>query len=577
MRIGFIDFISWDYTAETVRKSPLGGSQSALLYVARELVALKHDIVLINRTTTPGMIDGIQHVHHDDNVSQVVTPLKLDALIAVQLADHGKRLKAALGNQGKLVMWLTDNAYTRAARALLDPAQLQSYDSLVCVSNWHLDQYKARFNVDPSRARVFLNGFAPAFTHLFGDGPILPHKSWPPILAYTSGPDRGLDLLLDILPMIRAQIPGTRLQVYSSMKLYGVMDDQANAQMRALYERCKNTEGVEYIGALPQPELAKRLMSVMLLTYPTWFRETSCIVAMEAMASGCGLITSDRGALPETTAGFGRIVPYDLPREEFAAQFAREAVAELRKRQESPAECETTLRRQVDFVNADYTWPKRAREWADWLAELPAHPPRWSTQTLDAGDRDLREANKLFEAGKTEESAELCRRILVEQPQWGEALYMLGMCEHRAGRPVEAAANFQRAIDVDHWAPAYPAALGMALAAAGKRDEGIDWLCRAVEMQPVYPEAFNILGNVLYEAGRIDESLAAYRKAIQQRPQYAEAYNNLGNVLQSRDDFAGAVAAYQNALASRPDYAMAQRNLTIAQQRLARSPSAPNP
>jgi protein O-GlcNAc transferase len=567
MRIGFVDFISWDYTAETVRRAPLGGSQSALVYLARELAAIGHDIVLINRTTTPGRFEGIEHVHHDDNISQIVPPLKLDALVAVQLADHGKRLKAAIGDRAKLVMWLTDAAGTRAARALLDPAQIQSYDSIVCVSQWHLNEYKSAFPIDPSRARVFLNGFAPGFANLFGGGDVLPHKVWPPILTYFSGPDRGLDLLLDLFPAIRAQIPGSRLQVFSGMKLYRVMDDQDTAQMHALYKRCRDTQGVEYIGPLPQSELAERLKSVSLLTYPTQFLETSCIVAMEAMAAGCTVVTTDRGALPETTAGFGRIVPYDLPREEFSRRFVEQVVAALRQREESPAECEAMLRRQVDFVNENYTWPKRARQWADWLAELPARPARWSTAALDAADRDLQSARHLLAAGQVEQAAELCTGVLTEQPQLADALYLLGTCEQRAGQYAGAESLFRQAVDVDHWAPAYPAALGLTLAAGGKPDDGIEWLCRAIDMQPIFPEAFNNLGTILFNMGKFDEAFASFRKAIAQRPDYAEAHNNLGNALLSKGDLPGAIAAFESALAAKPDYSMAQRNLAIARQR----------
>lgn len=87
------------------------------------------------------------------------------------------------------------------------------------------------------------------------------------MLAYTSTPFRGWDLLLDIFPHIRQAVPGTRLKVFSSIKVYHVSDVADQENYGELYRQCQETEGVEYIGAISQTELARELPQVTVKAY----------------------------------------------------------------------------------------------------------------------------------------------------------------------------------------------------------------------------------------------------------------------------------------------------------------------
>ncbi len=98
-----------------------------------------------------------------------------------------------------------------------------------------------------------------------------------------------------------------KLKVFFSLKVYQVTEDRD--EWEPLYRRCAETAGVEYVGWLTQPELARELPSLNILAYPNTFAETSCISVGEALASGCFVVTSNWGYLPETTAGFAPLIP----------------------------------------------------------------------------------------------------------------------------------------------------------------------------------------------------------------------------------------------------------------------------
>src|SRR6185437_15128592 len=125
-----------------------------------------------------------------------------------------------------------------------------------------------------------------------------------------------------------------------------------------------------FIGSVTQPELARQMREISALTYPNIFAESFCIVAIEAMASGCHVIVSELGALPETTADFGRLVPIRPTLDQFLHDFAAQVIEALRSQHESPQAAETFLRKQYDYINQSATWDIRATQWISWLQTI---------------------------------------------------------------------------------------------------------------------------------------------------------------------------------------------------------------
>jgi glycosyltransferase involved in cell wall biosynthesis len=371
MRIAFGDFCDWDFHAQSPELVPLGGSQSAACYLAQSLARQGHEVFLLNGTKSPGRYGGVTCLSWAQTPPAILRGLRLDVFVCLLGGVNGRIMRGLLGGETRLVLWTQHRVDQPAVQCLDQPAEREAYEAFVFASEWQRAEFIPRFGLAPERTQALRNAVAPAFLDLFPAGqPILPQKAMPPVLAYTSTPFRGLHLLVEAFPAIRAQVPDLRLRVFSSMQVYQESSASDQAMYGSLYQRCRQTPGIEYVGSIPQPLLAREMRSVSVLAYPNIFPETFCIAALEAMASGCGIVTSALGALPETTAGFARLISVEQDSASYLREFVANTVAVLQEMQRADATAEEKARRQVVYIQQNATWDVRAREWTKWLTGL---------------------------------------------------------------------------------------------------------------------------------------------------------------------------------------------------------------
>ena len=365
MKIAFIDLIDWDYTPLTPLEQPLGGSQSAAIYLARELVARGHAVTLFNNTTRPGVYSGIECPGMAGGIAADRVN-GFDAAVVMNSAT-GRRFRAA-GVRAPLALWSQHATDQAAVKPLADEEERLAWNRFFLVSQWQADTYAAQFGIRPERMTVLRNAVSPPFLTLTRRRPPFFRTGAPPILAYTSTPFRGLVVLLTAFPAIRAALPECRLRVYSSMGVYQVPN--AADDFRVLYDLARALPGAEYLGSLPQSALAPALAEADVLAYPNTFAETSCISVMEAMAAGCLVVTSNLGALPETAAGFGILMDTLSDAVSMAREFTKLLVGVIRTARERPDQFEEGLQRQQAYARTVYSWPVRAREWEQALEQM---------------------------------------------------------------------------------------------------------------------------------------------------------------------------------------------------------------
>lgn len=213
-------------------------------------------------------------------------------------------------------------------------------------------------------------------------------------------------------------------------------------------------------------------------------------------------------------------------------------------------------------------------------------------------DQALRLALEHHQAGRLPEAQDIYRQVLEVEPNYPDALHLLGVLTGQMGCPAEAIKLIRQAIQGHSTNAVYYANLAKFLSATGAKDEAGKAYRQALTLDGDFVEAHNDLGNLLRAQGQLTQAAAEYRAALTLRPQLAEAHCNLGVVLRelgqlddaiaccqeairlrpnlaeshnalgaawaSKDDYAAASVSYRRALEIKPDYAEAWNNLGAA-------------
>jgi predicted O-linked N-acetylglucosamine transferase (SPINDLY family) len=177
-------------------------------------------------------------------------------------------------------------------------------------------------------------------------------------------------------------------------------------------------------------------------------------------------------------------------------------------------------------------------------------------------------AQQFHGSGRLSEAEAVYRQILAVQPNYAQALHMLGVIAHQVGRHELAVDYIRRALSLTPESGTTYANLGEAYRAMNRLDEAIASYRCALDRNPNDVQARSNLGIALAGQRRFGEAIEAFEAAIRLAPGFVQAHNNLGNVLAEQLSFAAAIACYHRALELQPDYADAHYNLGFALAKL---------
>ena len=340
------------FNGNTIKFKGLGGSESALLYLARELGKRGHDVNVFCSCDKPGRYDGVSY-HHAEDFAAYSDAQPQDVCVFSRVLETLASVKA-----GVKILWLHDIAAIQYYINALPPLH-HLIDRYFLISAWQQQGFTDTFDFGKNKLFLTRNGVD---LSLFINPPPR-HRNK---LVYINTPFRGLDVLVNLFPYIQQAVPGVELHLYTGMSLYGDQFSEMEQQLQALYTHARNLPGVVLHEPLPKAGLAQELMSARLALYPSYFPECCSIASLETQAAGTPMITSALAGLNDTLVHeeTGILIPIDdIELRSRSRQYQVEFLNHTIRLLKDDAAWQTLSNNAMKKATDHYSWHDIAAEW----------------------------------------------------------------------------------------------------------------------------------------------------------------------------------------------------------------------
>ena len=200
------------------------------------------------------------------------------------------------------ILWMQHFVNQKEAANLGSKEFVDKLDYIVFNSNWNFEKFQYQFKIPEHKSIVIKNAVEN-----------IEYKEKPKDkinLIYHTTPWRGLAILLKIFKNLN--LKNVELNVCSSTLIYGKkFNDMYLHKYQNIFDECSKMKNVNYHGYMKNNKLINFLKEMHIYSFPSIWPETSCISAIESMAAGCQIVTTNLGALYETCAPFGTLISFD--------------------------------------------------------------------------------------------------------------------------------------------------------------------------------------------------------------------------------------------------------------------------
>lgn len=321
----------------------VGGAEASLILLTRELAKQGHLVEVYNDPEVPGEQNGV--FYHK------IEEFRFSDYSDVLICFRNPVGFIEQANAMVKIFWSCDQYTVGDYNISVFPV----YDKVICISEFHKKFFERSYTgIKKDQIVVIPLGVSLQDYQDVNKVPKIPYK-----LLFCSVPHRGLLGVLERFENIKSRFPKSELFITSDYRLWGV-DDPRN---EVFVEKARNMKGVHFLGKVSRKELVRHQLESEIMAYPCVYEENFCISAAECIAAGAIPVTMSIGAMPETVADCGIVVPKnDILRWE--AELLRLMGDEERKKALRKMGSEMALSR-FDWKNIASEWEKLLFSWKE--------------------------------------------------------------------------------------------------------------------------------------------------------------------------------------------------------------------
>ena len=342
---------AWEkWSPRNIDSGGIGGSETCAVYLAREFARKGYrSVVFSDCEGMEGNYEGVEYLAWQ-KFGQFISGNHIDVFVGSRRTDV---FDLPISASHKICwvhdIWLSPNQYIKHDRV----------DKFVVLSPWHRAFFCSHHQIPADKCIVI--GDAIELSRFENQ---LPKEKGR--LIYSSSPDRGLEILLRLFPRIKKEVPEANLHIYYGMynwkEAIKVRNNPVEVSRMRQIEELMKQNGVFDHGRIGQKQLAQEFLKSELWAYPTFFTETFCITAIESMAAGVPIVTTDLAALNTTVGKNGIMLNGDPWSPDYQNKFVSHCVELLTKKG-----LWTSYSEKGKEVAKQHTWGNVTNQWIELL------------------------------------------------------------------------------------------------------------------------------------------------------------------------------------------------------------------